>query len=278
MDVLTVRDLVKRYEGFELRRVSFSVKKGEIMGFIGRNGAGKTTTLRSIINFVHPDAGEVRIFGKSPKRDEREIKRRMAFVSGEANNYMHKSLNAITSATRGFYDDWDDGEYEKLMKLFHLDGRKTPSQLSDGMRVKYALALALSHHAEFFILDEPTSGLDPASREELLDIFLDLARQGATVLFSTHITSDLEKCADRITYIKEGSIIASEALDTFVGGYRRVQLPVLPAERALLDRLIGAKPARQGYSALIRAADAFHFPGTCHDCTLDDIMVHFEKE
>lgn len=278
MDVLTVRNLVKCYEGFQLRDVSFSVRRGEIMGFIGRNGAGKTTTLRSIMNFVHPDGGDVRIFGKSPSTDEREIKQRMAFVSGGANNYMQKSLNVITSVTRGFYANWDDAAYAKWMRLFRLDGDKTPAKLSDGMRVKYALALALSHRAEFFILDEPTSGLDPVSREELLDIFLELTRQGATILFSTHITSDLEKCADRITYIKEGSIIASQELDSFVDAYRRVDLPEMPMQRAISEKLIGAKPARQGCSALVRSADAGLFPGVCHKCTLDDIMVHFERE
>ena len=202
MIALSVVDLCKKYDHFELNNVSFALETGKITGFIGRNGAGKTTTLKSLINFVHPQSGDVLFFGKSFKDNEFEIKHKIGFVAGGIDYYPKKKIKIITATTRRFYRDWDDDAYTRYMNMFSLDENKTPDELSAGMKVKYSLALALSHNAELLILDEPTSGLDPVSREDLLDVFLNLSKQGITILFSTHITSDLDKCADNIIYIK----------------------------------------------------------------------------
>ena len=216
MAILEVNGLTKRYPSFLLDGVTFSMEKGRIMGLIGRNGAGKTTTLKSIFNLVHPDGGSIRMFGLSMPEDEREIKQRIGFAGGAVDYYRRKKLKDIVAVTRCFYDNWDDGVYRRYLSAFSLDEEKTPLQLSEGMRVKFNLALALSHHAELLILDEPTSGLDPVSRAELLDTFLYLKDNGVSILFSTHITTDLEKCADDITYIARGRQIASEPLDIFL--------------------------------------------------------------
>jgi ABC-2 type transport system ATP-binding protein len=146
------------------------------------------------------------------------------------------------------------------------------------MKVKYSLALALSHHAELLMLDEPTSGLDPVSRDELLDIFLTLAREGTSILFSTHITSDLEKCADRLTYIRQGRIVASEPLDAFVSRYRAYTLTDAQLTPALREKLIGLKPAKHGYTAIALAEDARALGVIGEPAGLDTIMVHLEKE
>ena len=215
-DVLTVRGLSKTYPAFRLRDVSFSVAPGTIMGFIGRNGAGKTTTLRSLLNLVHPDGGDVRFFGLSWAEHEMEIKRRIGFAAGGVNYYPMKTLDVILRQTAAFYPNWDAAACRRCMELFALDGRKKLKELSEGMKVKFALTLALSHRAEFLMLDEPTSGLDPVSRDELLTVFRDLAAQGVAILFSTHITSDLDRCADAVTYIRAGEIVASAAKDEFV--------------------------------------------------------------
>ena len=207
MDILDVRDLGKNYPAFKLDGVSFSLERGKITGFIGRNGAGKTTTLKSVLNFIHPDRGEVRFFNQLFSAAELEIKQRIGFVSGGVDYYSKKKIKSITAVTKTFYKNWDDAAYKSFIKMFSLDESKSPSQLSAGMKVKYALALALSHNAELLILDEPTSGLDPVSRDELLELFMELSSKGTTILFSTHITSDLEKCADNIIYIKNGKII-----------------------------------------------------------------------
>lgn len=214
--VLEIKNLCKKYSSFELKDVSFSLKEGSIMGFIGRNGAGKTTTIKSILNFVHPSSGSIVFFGKEMIGNEDEIKQLIGYAPGGINYYPMKTLKKITKITKSFYPSWNDELYEKYMEAFKLDENKKPKELSEGMKVKYNLVLALSHGAKLLILDEPTSGLDPVSRDELLTIFEKLRDKGTSILFSTHITSDLEKCADSITYIKQGQIVDSSSKEDFI--------------------------------------------------------------
>ena len=216
MSVLEVKDLTKSYPGFQLRDVTFALEPGRIMGFIGRNGAGKTTVLKSLLRIVHPDAGEVRFFGMDIIGHERQIKQRIGYAGGAVDFYRRKKIADILSVTRSFYPNWDEAACRRCLDAFSLDTAKTPRQLSEGMRVKLSLTLALSHHAELLILDEPTSGLDPVSREELLETFTFLRDQGVAVLFSTHITSDLEKCADDIAYIAAGHLLAAGTMADFL--------------------------------------------------------------
>lgn len=277
MDVLEVKGLCKTYPAFTLDHVSFHVGRRRICGFIGRNGAGKSTTLGSLTGLVHPDAGEARFFGMELRGNETAVKRKTGFVSSGVNYYPNRKLRTITSVTRAFYPDWDEAAYERYMKLFHLDEAKTPAQLSAGMKVKYALALALSHRAELLILDEPTSGLDPVSRDELLDIFMQLSSEGKSILFSTHITSDLDKCADDIVYIQRGRILAEETLDDFVAAYRLVEFDAAALTPAQREALVGEKRVKHGFSALTRAENAALFPNA-REATLEEIMVHLEKE
>ena len=277
-NVLSVRGLTKRYDKFALKDVSFDVRRGEIMGFIGRNGAGKTTTLKSLMNYLHPDAGEIDFFGKPMTSNEMEIKRRTGFVTGGVDYYMRRKLRAITDVTRGFYPNWDEAAYKRCIAAFSLDEDKTPAELSAGMKVKYNLALAMSHRAELLLLDEPTSGLDPVSRDDLLDVFLGLKREGVSILFSTHITSDLDKCADRITYIRAGEIQACCALEELVNAYVVAEIPEDAIGGIPANLLIGAKPARRGFSALVRKSDAAKLNIATTPAALDDVIVHMEKE
>ncbi len=218
MTILKINGLVKEYPKFKLKEVSFCVEEGTIMGFIGRNGAGKTTTLKSILNIVYPDAGEIEYLSQNIGTSERKIKQRVGFAGGAVDFYKKKKIKDIIAVTKRFYKNWDDTEYHKYLSLFELDEDKSLAELSQGMRVKLSLLIALSHHAELLILDEPTSGLDPVSRDELLEIFKYLRNQGVSILFSTHITSDLEKCADDITYIRNGQIIYTGSMDDFTKG------------------------------------------------------------
>ena len=277
-NVLSVRGLTKRYDKFALKDVSFDVRRGEIMGFIGRNGAGKTTTLKSLMNYLHPDAGEIDFFGKPMTGNEMEIKRRTGFVTGGVDYYMRRKLRAITDVTRGFYPNWDEAAYKRCIAAFSLDEDKTPAELSAGMKVKYNLALAMSHRAELLLLDEPTSGLDPVSRDDLLDVFLGLKREGVSILFSTHITSDLDKCADRITYIRAGEMQACCALEELVNAYVVAEIPEDAIGGIPANLLIGAKPARRGFSALLRKSDAAKLNIATTPAALDDVIVHMEKE
>ena len=258
MTVLKVSGLCKSYSGFELKNVVLSLEKGRIMGFIGRNGAGKTTTMKSLVNFIHPDAGRIEFFGLSFAVHEREIKERIGFVSGGAEFYPHSKLRAITDASRAFYRNWDEKSYRENLKRF---------------------SLALSHHAELLLLDEPTSGLDPVSRDDLLDEFLHLSRdEEISILFSTHITSDLDKCADDISYLRAGRIAGSGMLEDFVKAYRTVSFDDAELKEEQKKLLIGIKRAKHGQTALVRLDDVEKLGVETQPADLENIMIHLERE
>lgn len=217
MNTLEVRNLCKVYPAFTLQDVSFTVPAGSVTGLVGRNGAGKSTTLKSLLGLVHPDGGEVRFCGMDTAENEKAFKEEIGVVLGGIDFYPKKKLKIITAVTKKFYVNWDEEAYRRYMALFALDEQKRVDQLSNGMRVKYLIALALSHGARLLILDEPTSGLDPVSRDELVQLFKALVADGQrSVLFSTHITSDLEKCADAIVYIKEGKVYQAASMQKFM--------------------------------------------------------------
>ena len=220
---------------------------------------------------VHPDGGTIEYFGRPYRGNEDTIKEQVGFELNSADFYRTKRLSLIASITSNFYANWSDDAYARYCKLFNLDQKKRIMDLSQGMRVKFALALALSHNAKLLILDEPTSGLDPASREEVLDILLKLARnENVGVLFSTHITSDLEKCASNILYIDNGNIIGKGSLSEFKDHYRVA--PLDAAKRAEAP-IYGIRETANGKSALVPARSGIGEPAT-----LDDIMTHTTQE
>lgn len=224
--ILDVQGLCKYYPGFRLENISFSLAPGRIMGLIGKNGAGKSTTMKAMLNMVSPNAGSVTMFGEDFYRHEKECKQRTGVVFGGIDFYPLKKLSTITAVTRRFYENWDEAQYEAYIRRFSLDEGKRYKELSNGMKVKYMLTLALSHHAEILILDEPTSGLDPVSRDELLHIFRQIAgRERCSILFSTHITSDLDRCADDITYIQNGRVLQSADKAAFLGSFEHLKAP-----------------------------------------------------
>ncbi len=206
MNAVDVMGICKTYPTFQLNEVSFSLERGRITGFIGRNGAGKSTTIKAMLNLVHPDSGEIVYFGMSLTGNEKEIKQRIGYSTGTVSWYPRKTIREISRITKTFYPNWDEDAYRGYMTLFGIEESRKLIELSEGMKVKVNLLLALSHRAEVLILDEPTSGLDPFSRDELLELFMILKEHGVTILFSTHITSDLERCADNIIYIRHGEI------------------------------------------------------------------------
>lgn len=226
MNVLEVRDLHKTYPAFALKGISFDVPQGAIVGFIGRNGAGKSTTLKSVLGLVHPDGGTVRVFGMDYAANEAAIRQRLGVVLGGIDFYPKKKVRLLSDVTRRFYGNWQEEKYRHYLNLFGIDQEKRVDQLSTGMRVKYMIALALSHDARLLILDEPTSGLDPVSRDELTELLRRIAADGQrSVLFSTHITSDLEKCASHITFIKDGTIQHTGTLADFRQHYDYLRQP-----------------------------------------------------
>ena len=240
MNVLEVRELRKTYPAFTLKDVSLDVPQGAIVGFIGRNGAGKSTTLKSILGLVHPDGGTVRAFGLDYAANEAAIRRRIGVVLGGIDFYPKKRVGVITDVTRRFYSNWDEKKYRHYLELFAIDESKRVDQLSSGMKVKYMIALALSHGAELLLLDEPTSGLDPVSRDELVELFRHIVADGTrSILFSTHITSDLEKCASHIAFIKDGEMLynggAADFRERFRDKGETMEDIIVAVERRELD-------------------------------------------
>ena len=222
MKLLEIKNISKHYPSFKLNDITFTIEPGKIVGFIGRNGAGKTTTLKCIYNLVKPTNGEVLYDGTPIVDIEADYKQDVAMLIGAMDYYSTKTVKALTSVTKKFYRDWDDNQYHRYLKEFGIDENKLVKALSSGMKVKYGLALALSRGAKILLLDEPTSGLDPVSRDELMDIFIDLVSDKEhAILFSTHVISDLEKCADQIIYIKNGEIIVDDDVTNFEANYLR---------------------------------------------------------
>lgn len=222
--VLEVTGLNKSYDRFALKDVSFSLPEGCITGFIGINGAGKTTTLRSILGLASGVTGSIRFFGMDMKENERQIKDRIGVVLDSGGFYEDLSLNEMKKILAPAYSSWCEEDYRSYLERFSLNPKEKIKNLSRGMKVKYALALALSHKAELLIMDEPTSGLDPLSRSQLLNVLRDYMEQGGKgVLFSTHITSDLDKIADILIMINQGRIVFQGEKDALMDRYRIIK-------------------------------------------------------
>ena len=282
MNVIEVKDLCKSFPSFQLKNVNIVLEEGYIMGFIGRNGAGKTTTLKSILNLLNPDSGTINLCGLNMPKDETEIKNLIGYVAGGVDFYPEQKIKKITDITKIFYKEWDDERYKELCKRFEIDENKKFKQLSAGMKVKYSIAVALSHNAKLLILDEPTSGLDPAARDDLILIFQEFVEDGKhSILFSTHITSDLEKCADFITYIKSGEILASTDVETFEKSYLLVTGKKEDLTPELEDKLIGLHKHNLGCEGMIKADDKALVEGVggmeISVPSLEDIMIHLER-
>ena len=280
--VLEIKNLCKNYEGFSLQNVSFSIPQGYIMGLIGPNGAGKTTIIKLILNLIRKSGGEIRIFGQDHIEEEVAIKSRIGFVHDAPLFYDYLALDQIKAIVARFYRQWDDAVFYRLAGEFELALNKKFRELSRGTRMKFALALALSHHADFIIMDEPTSGLDPVFRRELLDKLADLLQdEKKSILFSTHITSDLERIADYITFINQGKIVFSTGKDELLEKWG-----VVKGGRELLDgpnRALfrGIKEHDFGFEALTSDADqarrTLEGKAVIERASLEDIMFHIVK-
>lgn len=277
--VLKVEHLNKKYPTFSLKGVSFEVKPGEIMGFIGRNGAGKTTTLKSIMNLIHYESGKISAFETDMTENELENKQRIGFALSELNYYPNKTIRQLMNVTKRFYKNFDEQKFDEVCKIFNLNLDKKLEELSSGMKVKYSVAIALSHKAELLILDEPTSGLDPVSRDEILDIFREIVKnKDRAILFSTHITSDLDKCASNITYIHDGSIIYTGAKKEFVDSYMFVKDKTKNKE--LEKEYIASKELDDRIEGLISADNKEIFIKNGikpEEPDLEQIMVYLER-
>lgn len=280
--ILEIKGLCKEFKGFSLKGIDLTLDKGYIMGFIGPNGAGKSTTIKLIMNLIKKDAGEIRIFGKDHVIDEQEVKNRIGFVLDENYFYEELTVDEMKWVLAPLYRSWDEKAFKKYVKKFQLPGNRKIKDLSKGMKMKFSLAIALSHNAELLIMDEPTSGLDPLVRSELLDIMTETIQdENKAVFFSTHITSDLEKTADFITMIDQGEIVFSMPKDDLINNYGLAK-----GGKGLLDSdskesFIGLKENQFGFEGLVK--DKNKIKRTYGDKillekpTLEDIMLYHAR-
>lgn len=218
---IDTKNLTKRYSsGFALNHLNLQVPTGSVMGLIGENGAGKTTTLKLLLNLIKKEEGSIRLLGLDPEKNGDLMKEQIGVVFDE--NHFHDSFSAtdISKIMRGIYSNWDDAAFQRYLHTFQLPRDKKCKEFSRGMKMKLSIAVALSHHPKLLILDEATSGLDPVVRDEILSIFFDFIQdESHTILMSSHITGDLEKIADYITFLHEGKVVFSGVKDDIMGQY-----------------------------------------------------------
>ena len=281
-NVIELKNVNKRFNGFELKDFSVSVKKGYVTGFIGGNGVGKSTVIKLIMNILKPDSGQLKVFGLDYNRHEKEIKQRIGFVYDEGVFYDHLTLLEMKKIIKPAYQNWDDELFRQYVESFQLPLHKKLGTFSKGMAMKASLAMALSHHAELIIMDEPTSGLDPIFRRELLDLLHDLMQDGEkTIFFSTHITTDLERIADYITFIHNGQHIFTSESYKIQEKYSIVKgkLDLLDAD--IEKEFIALRKSKHGFEGLSankeKAEALFDDLALFENATLEDIMYFTNK-
>jgi len=280
--ILEINNVSKHYKDFSLKKINFSLNRGFVMGFIGPNGAGKSTTIKLIMNLIKKDSGEIKIFGLDHIKDELQIKEKIGFVYDENHFYEDLTVQEMKNIIRPFYKNWDENAFLSYVNRFHLPLKKQIKQLSKGMKMKFSLAIALSHHAELLIMDEPTSGLDPLIRSELLHILRSLMEdENKAIFFSTHITSDLEKIADYITIINNGEIILSKPMDELLEQYVIVKGSKEFLETATNLSFIGVEQNKFGFKALYNdkkeLLDRFGNQVMIEKPTLENILLFSTK-
>lgn len=282
--MLEINNLSKEffYEGFKLDNISFKLEPGYIMGFIGPNGSGKSTTIKLIMNLINKDSGEIKIFGKDHIKYEKEVKDRIGFVYDESHFYETFTLDEMKNVIAPFYTKWDDKLFYKYLEDFELAPRYKIKEMSKGMKMKFALAIALSHDADLIIMDEPTSGLDPIFRREILDLLYNIIQdENKSIFFSTHITSDLEQIADYITYIDKGKIVFSKPMEEIMDTYKIIKGGPDVLNDFNRKELLGIRETKVGFEGLTdnieKIKTTFKDEILIERPTLEDIMYYTKR-
>ena len=251
--ILNIENLSKKYEGFTLQEVNFAIPKGVIMGLVGENGAGKTTIIKLILNLIKKDAGKIQVFGLDYLQEELEIKERIGVVLDESGFYGDLRGKDIDLIMSNIYKNWSHSDFSYFMEKFELPFNKPIKDLSKGMKIKLSIAIAMSHKPDLLILDEPTSGLDPIVRNEILDIFLEFIQdEEKSILFSTHITSDLDKIADYITFVHRGKIVFSKDREELLDNYGVVKCRQEDLVKLDKEIVVGSQQNRYSHEVLIK--------------------------
>ena len=280
-NMVEVKDLCKKYTGFELKNLNFSIPKGMIVGLIGENGAGKTTTIKTILNIINKDKGQVKIFGLDLQKNEKKIKQDIGVVLNDSYLSEYLSPKSINKIMKNFYPTWDEKLYLKYIEKFNLPLNKISKEFSSGMKMKLKIATAISHKPKLLILDEPTSGLDPVARNEILDIFQEFIEDGEhSILLSSHITSDLEHIADYIMFLNNGEIIFTKSKDELIENFGIVKCNENEFKSINKGDYIKYKKNKYEYDVLIENKNEFkrkYDISVIDKPTIEDIMLIYIK-
>lgn len=279
-NAIEVKGLSKRYDTFALSDVTFNVPSGYIMGFVGPNGAGKTTTLKSILNMINTQSGDINIFGQNIKDPMTSVNQDIGIIMDQHMFVEDWKVLDVEKAVAPYYKNWDGLRFNALLKQYQLAKQQKVKRLSRGMKVKLMLAIALSHHAKLLILDEPTSGLDPLARDELCELLLDFIEdEDHSVIFSTHITADLERIADYITFILNGKIIYTGTKDKLLESFYTIKGDYACIDDKQESLIYGIRNHQHGFEGLIDATNQKLFNDKCliEEATIDNIIVFMTK-
>lgn len=278
-NALEIHSLKKTFTDFRLDDISFTLPTGFIMGLVGKNGAGKTTTIKLILNLLQKESGLIKVFGNDIAK-RYDFKQDIAVVFDDLLFVEDWKIDDVEKAISPFYDKWSTAKFQSNIKRFHLNRNKKLKDFSKGMKLKLSLAVALSHQAKLLILDEPTSGLDPVARDELLDILLEyMENENNSILFSTHITSDLDKIADYLTIMNNGKIFYTGLKDELFEKYCIAKGGIEDLTQDLEKRLIGIQKGNTGFSALLDVQDIKYTSNriVTENATVDEILIHIDK-
>jgi len=278
--ILQVENLTKQYEGFQLDHVSFDLPKGTIMGLIGENGAGKSTTINAILDLIKKDDGMVTFWGQELS-SSKQLKEDIGVVFDGVNFYETLTPAKVGKISENAYKQWDEYLYRDYLKRFGLPLDKEIKTLSKGMKMKLCIAVALSHKPKLLILDEATSGLDPVMRDDILDVFLDFVQdENHSILMSSHITTDLEKVADYITFIHQGKVLFCKTKDELLYKYGIIRCGAAAFDQIDKSEILAYRKEDYQWNVLVADKEKTrkkYKAAVVDDATIDDILLLYVK-
>lgn len=276
---LELNNVTKNYKDFTLDHISFNVPQGTIVGLIGENGAGKSTTIYAVLGLISKDEGSITILGDN---DPESVSKDDIGAVFDGNNYPDiLTPGQLGKVFRNIYHSWEENTYMELLDKFQLPLNKKIKQFSKGMKMKFAISVALSHHSKLLVLDEATSGLDPVMRDEILELLLDYIQdEDHSILVSSHITSDLEKIADYIVFIHEGKIVFFKQKDELLEKYGIVKCGAALFDEMEKEQIIAYRKMDYEWQILVddRQAVQRKYPkALVVPATIDEIMLMYVK-
>lgn len=281
MNSIEISNLQKNYKNFSLTIDELNIKTGFITGFIGPNGSGKTTTIKSLFGMIKPDFGKIKIFNTDITKDTK-TKEDIAYVGDESGFLEESKLSSIHKIISKFYPNWDEELYKKYIKKFNISESKSYKDLSKGQKKQFELIMALSHHPKLLIMDEPTSSLDPIIRNEFLELIQEhMEIDNMTVFYSTHITTDLDKCADYIVMIYNGKILLKGEKDNILNNHVIVKSKKDLIDNSIKKHFISLKENAFGFEGLVsnrkKAYELFGEEAIYEKCSLEDILLYYTR-